>query len=143
MKTCITFILAILCITKVFSQTSEQSIIQLIDAYSVARETNDTLLLESILHDDVDQLVSSGIWRKGKAAAKQGMLKSSAMNPGSRKLTIESVRFLNPITAIADVRYEISNVDGSERKMWSTFLTVFENNKWKITAIRNMLPSNY
>jgi uncharacterized protein (TIGR02246 family) len=141
MKICITFIFGILCFTKVFSQTSEQSIIQLIDAYSEARESNDTLLLESILHNDVDQLVSSGIWRKGKAASKEGMLKSSNVNPGSRKLIVESVRFLNLTTAIADARYEISNPDGSERKMWSTFVAVLENNQWKITAIRNMLPN--
>lgn len=122
-------------------QTSEQAIIQLIDTYSEVRENGDSVLLASILHQDIDQLVSSGVWRKGKSESIAGMGSSSSANPGSRNLIVESVRFLNPSTAIADARYEIVNPDGSERKMWSTFVTVLENNQWKITAIRNMLPS--
>jgi uncharacterized protein (TIGR02246 family) len=122
-------------------QSSGQAIIQLVDAYSEARENGDTLLLANILTQDIDQLVSSGIWRKGKSESMAGMGKSSTVNPGSRKLMVESVRFLNATTALADVRYEIVNADGSERKMWSTFVAVQENSQWKITAIRNMLPS--
>jgi uncharacterized protein YxjI len=38
-------------------------------------------------------------------------------------------------------RYEIESADGTSRKMWSTFITVNDNGKWKITAIRNMLPA--
>jgi uncharacterized protein YxjI len=49
---------------------------------------------------------------------------------------------INPTTAIVDCRYEIQNTDGTVRKMWSTFLVVAEKEKWKITAIRNMLPAN-
>jgi hypothetical protein len=37
----------------------------LIDQYSLARDTKDSVLLKSILTEDVDQLVSTGEWRKG------------------------------------------------------------------------------
>jgi hypothetical protein len=40
---------------------------------------------------------------------------------------------------IADARYEIQNADGTARKMWSTFIVVYQDDAWKITAIRNML----
>lgn len=113
----------------------------LIEQYARARETKDTLLLGKILTENIDQLVSTGEWRKGFDTAKKGMLRSSTNNPGSRTLTVEHIRYLNDRTAIVDTRYEIQNEDGSLRKMWSTFINVRKNNRWKIAAIRNMLPA--
>ena len=113
----------------------------LIDRYSEAREKSDTVLLKSILTADVDQLVSTGEWRKGIRAAVQGMLRSSAGSPGTRTLRIESMRMLSATSAIVDCRYEIQNTDGTTRKMWSSFMVVAEKKTWKISAIRNMLPA--
>tara|TARA_R110002033_G_scaffold88736_1_gene138762 strand:- start:236 stop:691 length:456 start_codon:yes stop_codon:yes gene_type:complete len=118
-----------------------QGIYTLIETYAQAREKKDTLLLKEILTTDVDQLVSSGMWRTGKKESIQGMLQSSASNPGTRTLKIEKIRFLNSESAIADARYQIQNPDGTLRNMWSTFIVVFEENRWKISAIRNMLPA--
>lgn len=129
----------------VYSQDSpgnRQQIVALVDAYVQARENNDTVLLESILTTDIDQLVSSGTWRKGIKASMDGMQQSSNGNPGTRTLKIEKIRFLNPGSAIADARYEIANADGTVRKMWSTFIVVYEEDNWKIAAIRNMLPAS-
>ena len=124
-------------------QADEQTkkIYALIDKYSLARDKKDTLLLKSILTNDVDQLVSSGEWRNGKDAAVQGMLQSSAGNPGTRTLTVEKVRFLDSKNALADARYDINSTAGTTRKMWSTFVVVVQQGQWKIAAIRNMLPS--
>ncbi len=119
----------------------EQPLYTLIEQYAQARETKDTVLLEQILTDDIDQLVSSGEWRRGFETAKQGMLRSSSANPGGRTLTVDQIRFLNRETALVDTRYEIQNPDGSLRKMWSTFVVINQNDRWKITAIRNMLPT--
>lgn len=118
-----------------------QDIYTLIDKYAQAREKKDTLLLKSILTNDVDQLVSSGEWRDGIKGSVDGMLRSSENNPGTRKLIVEKIRFLNKESAIADARYEIINPDGTIRKMWSTFIVVIQRNSWKIAAIRNMLPT--
>lgn len=118
-----------------------QEIIDLINSYSKARETKDTVLLKEILVEDIDQLVSSGEWRKGTEAAVQGMMESSSANPGDRTLKVESIRFLNPDAAIVDARYEIKDASGTIRKMWSTFVVVTETEQWKISAIRNMLPA--
>ncbi|MEJ7766588.1 MAG: hypothetical protein WKF89_02170 [Chitinophagaceae bacterium] len=113
----------------------------LIDKYSEAREKRDTLLLKGILTTDVDQLVSTGEWRDGIAASVKGMLNSSANSPGTRTLHIEKLRLFGPNNAIVDCRYEIQNADGSPRKMWSTFVVVADRGMWKISAIRNMLPT--
>lgn len=113
----------------------------LIEQYARARETKDTLLLGEILTEDIDQLVSTGEWRRGFDTAKKGMLRSSTNNPGGRTLTVDHVRYLNDRTAVVDARYEIKNADGSTRKMWSTFINVRLEGHWKIAAIRNMLPA--
>lgn len=122
--------------------TTEKEIYVLIDNYTKSRETQDTTLLNSILTPDIDQLVSSGEWRYGKEGAMKGMMRSSESNPGKRTITIDKIRFLNSECAIADSRYEIENADGTSRKMWSTFVVVLQEKKWKITAIRNMKPAN-
>ncbi len=123
------------------SKKQTKDIHSLIDDYSQAREKKDTVLLELILTTDIDQLVSSGKWRKGKEESMKGMMQSSENNPGARTLKIENIRLLNPQYGIVDARYEIKNTNGTTRKMWSTFMVVFKNNEWKITAIRNMLPA--
>ncbi|WP_339877862.1 SgcJ/EcaC family oxidoreductase [uncultured Algoriphagus sp.] len=129
------------CQNPIDTKGESQEIIDLISSYSTARVTKDTVLLKEILIEDVDQLVSSGEWRKGIASAVQGMMQSSSENPGDRTLKVESIRFLNPDVAIVDCRYEIKNGPGTVRKMWSTFMVVTETEQWKISAIRNMLPA--
>lgn len=119
----------------------KQNIYSLIDQYAQAREKKDSVLLHSILATEVDQLVSSGEWRIGKSEAVKGMMRSSNSNPGSRSITIEKIRLIDSEFGIVDARYEIKNTDGSTRKMWSTFIIVYMEERWKITAIRNMLPT--
>jgi hypothetical protein len=46
------------------SAQQQKDISSLIDKYSEAREKKDTVLLKSILTSDVDQLVSTGEWRR-------------------------------------------------------------------------------
>jgi hypothetical protein len=148
MKTSLLFIILIgMATSPVMAQTNtpdqkrKQDITTLIDHYAQAREKKDTVLLKSILTTDVDQLVSSGEWRNGIKGSMDGMMRSSDSNPGSRKLIVEKIRFINSESAIVDARYEIQNTDGSTRKMWSTFIVMNSKNGWKISAIRNMLPA--
>ncbi len=123
------------------NKDQKQAIYSLIDQYTQAREKRDTVLLISLLTTDVDQLVSSGEWRQGISGATTGMMRSSESNPGTRSIKIEKIRFLNPEAAIVDARYEIQNANGTARRMWSTFIVVYKEGNWKITAIRNMLPA--
>ena len=124
------------------NEPARKDIYELIDQYSEARDNKDTVLLKRILTGEVDQLVSSGIWRTGIGEAVEGMMQSSESNPGDRTLTIEKIRFIEPAVGIVDARYEIENPDGTNRKMWSTFIVALKDGKWKITGIRNMLPSS-
>ena len=142
----LTLILMIVCLSihnlesqKTLDDTDQ--IYELISQYQEARGSKDSTLLSSILTDGIDQLVSSGNWRRGKLESMAGMMRSSTRNRGKRTLEIETVRFITPRAAIADARYTIDRDDGNVRKMWSSFIVVKENNSWKITAIRNMLPA--
>jgi len=123
------------------SDKLQKTITTLINQYSEARENRDTVLLRTILTTGVDQLVSTGEWRVGINAAVEGMMKSSATNPGTRTLIVEKIQSITPSSAIVDCRYEIKNADGSTRKMWSTFIVISDKDIWKIMSIRNMLPA--
>ncbi|WP_158857214.1 SgcJ/EcaC family oxidoreductase [Lunatibacter salilacus] len=147
-----TFLFLSICLLlKFLPATAQQKIVPaavvheltaLIDSYSMARENQDTVLLKAILTPDIDQLVSSGEWRLGLATAVEGMKRSSQVNEGKRTLKVERVRLLDPNTALIDARYTIEPADGSSaRNMWSTFIAVYQDDRWKITAIRNMLPT--
>jgi hypothetical protein len=125
----------------ILSNKDQIAINTVIDRYSEAREKSDTVLLRSILTEDIDQLVSTGEWRLGMRTALDGMQKSSARSPGTRTLIIERIRLVNTSCALVDCRYEIINADNGSRKMWSSFLLVKVRKEWKITAIRNMLPA--
>jgi hypothetical protein len=114
---------------------------RLIDQYSLARETKDTVLLKKILTEDVDQLVSNGEWRIGLGEAVDGMLRSSAANPGTRKLQVDKIKFLSDEIALVDCRYILTDPNGIERNLWSSFTVIFKKNAWKISAIRNMNPT--
>jgi len=146
MKNIVLICLSLLTVAGAFAQndalTSQQrkDITAVIDQYAKAREEKDTMLLKKILTEDIDQLVSTGEWRLGINAAVEGMLRSSASKPGTRTLTVNNIRLLNATICIVDCKYTIQNDDGSFRNMWSTFILVLSGKKWKISAIRNMLP---
>lgn len=115
---------------------------KLIEQYSQARETKDTVLLKKILTEDIDQLVSNGEWRTGIREAVDGMLRSSNANPGIRKLHVDKIKYLSDEIALVDCRYVITDPSGTERNLWSSFTVVFHKKSWKITAIRNMNPTS-
>ncbi len=123
------------------SSPQKEAFQELIENYTKGREEKDANLLKSILTADIDQLVSSGEWRNGKTEALSGMLQSSSKNPGKRSISIDKMRTLTTDCAILDAKYSIENADGSFRRMWSTFVVVKDANVWKISAIRNMLPT--
>ena len=146
-KTALLLLSHLACIMVLYGQDTpvndkmQKAITSLIDQYSQARETRDTVLLKTILTLNVDQLVSTGEWRVGVKAAVEGMMKSSANSPGTRTLQVEKIQMITSSSAIVDCRYEIQNTDGTARKMWSTFIVIADLKTWKIMAIRNMLPA--
>lgn len=120
----------------------EQAVRDVVGRYVDAREHTDAKAIGSLFTADADQLVSSGEWRKGRAAVVKGTMASSRRTGGTRTITVESVRFLAPGVAIADGRYEISGTAGAQtRKMWTSIIVVRSREGWRIAAIRNMLPA--
>lgn len=137
-------LLLLLCLVvfPVFAVDEDALVRKLVDRYSAAREVSNPAMLEPLFTENADQLVSSGEWRKGRAALVKGMLASSRNNPGNRTITVENVSFIRDGVAIANARYEIvGDANRPTRCMWSTFICVREEGGWRIAAIRNMLPA--
>ena len=120
----------------------EEAVREVVNKYVDARDRNDAAAIAALFTDDADQLTSSGEWRRGRDGVVRGALSSSKANPGTRTIAVETVRFLAPGVAIADGRYEITgNPQAAERRMWTSFVMVRTGNRWRISAIRNMLPA--
>jgi len=109
--------------------------------YMAARDRRDAAALGALFTSDVDQLVSSGEWRRGREALVTGTLASSASTGGTRTIAVETLRYPAADVAIADGRYEITGGTGGDRRMWSTFVLTRDAGTWRIAAIRNMLPA--
>ena len=115
---------------------------EVVQKYVDAREARDPKAIEPLFTSDADQLVSDGVWRKGRDALVRGMLESSRKTGGRRSITVESVRLLAPDVALVDGRYTQTGLaGGTDRVMWTTILLKRGPEGWRITAIRNMLPA--
>lgn len=122
--------------------SSDDDIRQVIARYVEARNHVDIPALRELFTPDVDQLVSTGQWRHGLDSLLAGAAASSKKENGRSSVAVESIRLLGSDTAIVDGRYETTTLGAAQaRKMWSTFVLVRTGNKWRISAIRNMLPA--
>lgn len=120
----------------------ERAVRDLVQRYVDARERRDPAALAALFTADADQFTTSGDWRKGRDAIVKGGLASSQQNPGTRTITVETVRFIAPGVAIADGPYAIKNpADASARPMWTTLVLTRTPDGWRLAAIRNALPA--
>ena len=119
----------------------ETAIRDVVQKYLDAREHADPQAVGALFTDDADQLTSAGEWRRGRAEIVRGTLASTQQTGGTRKITIETIRFPAPGVALADGRYELTDVQGATRRMWSAFVLVRRGAGWRIASIRNMLPA--
>ena len=120
----------------------EAAVRDTVKEYVAARERGDATALSGLFTADADQLVSSGEWRRGREELVRGTLASSKSNAGSRTITLKTVRFPAPGVAIADGEYVIgASQTAAARNMWTSFVMVRSQGRWRISAIRNMLPA--
>ena len=90
----------------------ETAVRDLVARYVAARELRDPKAVEALFTADADQYTTSGDWRRGQAQIVTGTARSSAQNPGIRRIRVEAVRFVTADVAIADGPYEITASDG-------------------------------
>jgi uncharacterized protein (TIGR02246 family) len=119
----------------------EAAIRDVVKQYVAAHERSDPSAIGALFTDGADQLTSSGEWRKGRDEIVRGTLASSTRASGTRTITLETIRFPARGVAIADGRYEIAGAQEGTRRMWTTFVLVRTSDRWRIAAIRNMLPA--
>jgi len=127
-----------------FSQNGadETAIRELIAQYLDIRAQNDEQALLAILTADADQLTTSGTLRTGRNGVSRGSLASSRNNSGNRSISVDSIRFIKPDVAIVNGRYNILERDNAPDSYYlTTFVVLVEDGRWKISAIRNMQPT--
>jgi uncharacterized protein (TIGR02246 family) len=120
----------------------EAGVRDVVRRYVDARERRNAQEIEAVFTADADQYTTAGEWRRGRAAIVPGALRSSAQNPGSRTIRVESVRFVTPDVAIVDGPYEITSGGADARRMWTTLVVTRDGGSWKIAAIRNAAPTS-
>ena len=124
------------------SSADETAVRGVVQKYVDARELRDAKAVEALFTADADQLVSDGVWRKGREAIVKGTLASSQTSSGRRTIDVQSVRFLSKDAAIADGRYTLAGSNGAPaRDMWTSIFMVRKKGVWLISGIRNMLPA--
>jgi uncharacterized protein (TIGR02246 family) len=119
----------------------EAAVRKVVESYMTAREAQDPSAVAALFTADADQFTTAGEWRRGREQIRSGTAESSRRNPGVRRISIEAVRFVTNDVAIADGRYEISTGNAAARRMWTTLVLVRTNDGWRISAIRNMVPT--
>ncbi len=122
-------------------QQQEAAVREVVAKYVAARERRDADAIRALFTEDADQLTSSGDWRRGREEIVRGTLASSERTGGTRTIAIETVRFPAEGVAVADGRYEIADTQGGVRRMWTSFVMTRTSGRWRIAAIRNMLPA--
>jgi uncharacterized protein (TIGR02246 family) len=123
------------------SAGDERDVRQVVERYMAARAAQDPATVAALFTSDADQFTTAGEWRRGRDQVRSGTSESSRRNPGTRRVSIEAVRFVTRDVAIADGPYEISTGGAAPRRMWTTFVLVRTGDGWRISAIRNMAPT--
>jgi uncharacterized protein (TIGR02246 family) len=116
----------------------ERAVKALIQKYVDARDARDTKAIEALFTADADQYTTAGEWRRGRPMVVAGTAESTKQNPGDRSIDVKAIRFITPDVAIADGYY---NIVGSPVQRWTTMLLEREGGVWRISAIRNMVPT--
>lgn len=120
----------------------EAAIRRVVEAYIATREDDAAGSLRNLLTEDVDQQITSGRMRTGRDAVVDGALETTRSTGGKRVITVETVRFITPDVAIVDGPYDITGrTDGPDRHYRTSIVLEKEGSDWKITAIRNMQPT--
>lgn len=121
----------------------EAAVREVVANYVAARERGDEAGVTAVFTESADQLTSSGEWRRGRDELVRGTLASSKTNSGARTISIRTVRFPAADVAIADGEYVIAATSSAQaRNMWTSFVMIRSGGRWRIDAIRNMLPAS-
>ena len=121
-------------------ERDEAAVREVVARYMAARDAQDAAAVAALFTSDADQFTTGGEWRRGREQIRTGTAESSQRNPGSRRIMVESLRFITRDVALVDGPYEIGTTGAAARRMWTTLVLVRTSEGWRISAIRNMAP---
>jgi uncharacterized protein (TIGR02246 family) len=122
--------------------SDEGAVRRIIQQHDQARTSGDWKAVANLFVEDGSTLTSAGEWRKGRAQVESGGAKTGAdvYKGGKYTTRIDTVRMLAATVALADGRFEISNIGGKSRTGNITYVLVKSGSDWRIAASRSMVP---
>jgi uncharacterized protein (TIGR02246 family) len=143
------FLLCVLTAPAVLGSDGDEAAIRKVHAdFAAAWNRHDAAALAADWTASADLINPEGRWAKGKAELQKnfaeeqaGVFKSSTFTS-----TVQSVRFLNPQTAIVDAAFEIQNATPpdsppmTQKGLYKAFM-VKESGKWRTASVMAMVPA--
>jgi uncharacterized protein (TIGR02246 family) len=126
--------------------TDQDAIKRVVAEYAEAWNKQDTKALSMFYAQDGDFVSPTGSMSKGRAEIEKALSRnfSARSKGGKRTATVQSVRFIRPGVALADVAFETVGEPGAEGKElsqtkgYSLLVMTKTAGKWWITAQREM-----
>jgi uncharacterized protein (TIGR02246 family) len=126
--------------------TDQEAIKKIVAEYSEAWNRHDARALSMFYAQDGDLVSATGSMSKGRVEIEKALSRnfSASSKGGKRTATVQSVRFIRPGVALADVAFETVGEPGAEGKElsptkgYSSLVMTKKDGKWWITAQREM-----
>ncbi|MGH9312814.1 MAG: SgcJ/EcaC family oxidoreductase [Vicinamibacterales bacterium] len=122
----------------------EAAIRRVLQQHDETRNRGDWKAYGALFTTDADQLTSAGTWRRGSADIEKSTaeITSTTYKGGKYSTTVDRVRMIAPVVALADGAFEITNISGGgSRKGLTTLVLVNAGGQWRIAATRSMVPT--
>lgn len=117
----------------------EQVIRKLIADETIAWNRHEANLTPEALAEDSDIVLPTGQYFKGKPHL--GKAFDTFLKNAHKTTCVDRIRFVRPDVALVDGQFEISGADIQPYpKGLQTWVMVKENQRWKVTANREMIP---
>jgi uncharacterized protein (TIGR02246 family) len=128
------------------SATDQEAIKKVVADYTEAWNKHDARALSMYYAEDGDLVSATGSMSKGRAEIEKAVARdfSTRSKGGKRTTTVQSVRFIKPGVALADVTFETVGSPGAEGKEvsptkgYSSLVMTKKDGRWWITAQREM-----
>ena len=149
MRRVITLLFTFALIIPVLAQTpktgaDDAAIRRVVQQQDETRNRGDWKAMGELFTQDAEQYTSAGEWRRGRAQIEKAVAQIMATTYKGAKYTtkVDTVKTLTPTVAIVDGAFEISNIGGTgSRTGHSTYVLVKDADRWRIAAVRSMVPT--
>ena len=117
----------------------EKAIRLAVDSFAKAYNAGDAKTLASLFMADGEIVDEAGVSSQGQTAIERTFASIFKRNPKSQiKITIKSIRFVGPATAMEDGTTTVTHASGSEQQNRYTVVHVKQDGHWRMASARDL-----